>query len=207
MLIGIVGKARVGKDVFAVMLAEELFNLTRQRYVLMAYAHELKIRVQKDFDMSYEQLWGNEKEVEDRRYNKVFNYHGEMRSDKDELTSYWTPREILQHYGEFYRSIDYNFWVNHLFEIVKDREYKNVIVTDIRYINEAESIVERKGVLIKIVRNKDKTDSIHGKDHISETTMDDYNRMEFVIENNGTLKEFNLSAKEIANILVDRKNK
>ena len=56
MLIGIIGKARVGKDTFANVLAEELFRLTRQKYVLMAYAHELKMRVQRDFDLSRDNI-------------------------------------------------------------------------------------------------------------------------------------------------------
>jgi adenosyl cobinamide kinase/adenosyl cobinamide phosphate guanylyltransferase len=51
MLIGIKGKARSGKDTFAELLANALFDEGRQRFVLMAYAHELKLRVQRDFDL------------------------------------------------------------------------------------------------------------------------------------------------------------
>lgn len=201
MLIGIVGKARAGKDTFAVMLAEELFRLTRQRYILMAYAHALKTKVQTDFDLSHEQLWGNEKEKQDLRYAKQF---GGLSSNP---LDYWCPREILQVYGEFYRSIDYDFWTNRLFEIIDDREYKNVIITDVRHINEVTPIVERKGILIKIIRDVDKAESIHGDDHISETALDDYNNAEFIIENNRTPEDLKISANDIAKILVKRKNK
>lgn len=200
MLIGIMGKARSGKDTFALILAEKLFEITRKKHVLMSFAHELKLRIQKDFDMSYEQLWnGNEKEKSDLRYAKCLN--GLSSNPKD----YWTPREILQNYGEFYRSIDSNFWIKHLFEIIDDREYKHVIVTDVRYINEAESVINRNGVLIKIVRNIETANDVHGQDHISEIGLESYNNIDFTVENNGTLKEIKEVAVNIAKELVGRK--
>ena len=70
IVIGICGKARSGKDTFAEMLAEELFDKIQKKFVMMAYATELKLRVQRDFDLSYDQLWGDDKEVEDKRYPK-----------------------------------------------------------------------------------------------------------------------------------------
>lgn len=201
MLIGIVGKARVGKDTFATVLAEELFKLTRQRYVLMAYAHELKMRVQKDFDLSYDQLWGDDKEKQDLRYAK------QLGGFSSNPVDYLSAREILQSYGEFYRSIDYDFWVNNLFEVIDDREYKKVIITDVRHTNEAIPIIDKGGVLIKIIRDADKVIPTHGQDHISETAMDDFTNIDIVIENNKTLEEFKSSVKEVAKLLVDRKNK
>lgn len=199
MLIGIVGKARVGKDTFATVLAEELFKLTRQRYVLMAYAHELKMRVQKDFDLSYDQLWGDDKEKQDLRYAK------QLGGFSSNPVDYWSAREILQSYGEFYRSIDYDFWVNNLFEVIDDREYKKVIITDVRHTNEAIPIIDKGGVLIKIIRDADKVAPTHGQDHVSETAMDDFTNIDIVIENNKTLEEFKSSVKEVANLLVGRK--
>jgi hypothetical protein len=196
MIIGIIGKARAGKDTFGLMLAEELFKLTRQRYVLMAYAHELKIRVQKDFDLSYDQLWGDDKEKQDLRYAKS------LKGFSSNPTDYWCPREILQSYGEFYRSINYNFWADHLFEIIDDKEYKRVIITDVRHINEADPVIDRKGILIKIIRGID--NDIHGQEHISEVALDDYN-IELVIENNGTLKDLKSAAKEVAKKLIEEK--
>jgi len=201
MLIGVVGKARVGKDTFATELAGELFRLTKQRYVLMAYAHELKIRVQKEFDLSYEQLWGDEKEKQDLRYTK------QLQGVSSNPADYWSPREILQSYGEFYRSIEYNFWANRLFEIIDDREYKRVIITDVRHVNEAFPIIDRGGFLIKIVRDTNKVVSTHGQDHISETSMDTFTNIDIVIENNSTIEEFKSSVKEVAKLLISRKNK
>ena len=200
MLIGITGFARAGKDVFAKMLAQELYKQTDRFFILMAYAHELKLRVQKDFDLSYEQLWGNEKEVEDKRYVHIDKslYHGD--------TIYWTPREILQNYGEFYRTIDYDFWVKHLFGVIKNNEYKNVIITDIRHPNEAHPITDCGGYIIKIIR-EDKAE-IHNQQHISETAMTDYSKIDFVVDNNGTLDDLKLNViGVVTQIAINQKNK
>ena len=59
-----------GKDTFAVMLAEELYNVLKSKFILMAFAKDLKDKVQQDFDLHYDQLWGDDKEVEDKRYTK-----------------------------------------------------------------------------------------------------------------------------------------
>lgn len=194
MFIGITGLARSGKDTFAVILAEEIFKVTRQRYMLMAYAHELKMKVQKDFDLSYGQLWGDEKEVPDERYVKQVD---------NDLIIYWTPREILQNYGEFYRTIHYNFWVDHLFNLIDDKEYKNVIITDVRYLNEIDPIIERGGSIIKIERGERPV--IHGSGHISEAMAFRPEDIEFTIENNGTLEELRSAAKDMLSVLIKNK--
>ncbi len=193
LVCGIFGKARSGKDSLAETLAEELFNVVRKKFVLMAYAHELKLRVQKDFDLSYDQLWGDSKESLDSRYSK-------------EDGTYWTAREILQAYGQFYRTIDYNFWVNHLFKTIEDKEYQNVIITDVRHPNEADPIVACGGYIIKVTSDREEAGKIHGTKHISETAMDNYNKIDFHVSNNGTLEELRASAKQVAEFLINTEN-
>jgi hypothetical protein len=186
MLFGICGKARSGKDSFAKLFAQELFNAEYGTYVLMAYATELKNMVQKDFDMSWDQLWGDVKEVPDERYfNKVTG-------------KYWTPREILQSYGDFYRSIHSDYWVNALFDKIEDKEFKKVIVTDVRHVNEVEAVKSRGGTMIMLVR-KDR-DAIHGENHISETALDGYHP-DIIVDNSGDLENLRGAASNIINII------
>jgi len=186
------GKARSGKDTFGKMLAEEISKVEGKPYVLMAYATELKKRVQKDFDLSWEQLWGEEKEVEDRRYPK-----------QDE-SGFWTAREILQACGQFYRTIHNDFWVESLFRIIDEKEYENVIITDVRHANEVDAVVNRGGFHIRIIR--DAADSIHGSDHISETALDNGYKVDVTIENNSNdLETLRKSAHEVAVFLTSRK--
>jgi hypothetical protein len=198
MIIGISGKARSGKDTFAEMLAKELQKKTGNAYVLMAYAHELKLRVQKDFDMSYEQLWGSEKEVQDKRYPKADEGGFMTTSDAN---AYWTPREILQAYGQFFRTINYNFWVDYLFRVVEEKEYKNILVTDLRHINEVDAVVDRGGYHIRVER--DDKDTVHNEQHISETALDNGHRVDFTVVNNFTLEHLEFGAGEVADFLIE----
>jgi hypothetical protein len=193
MIYGVMGKAYSGKDTFGKILAEELNNIQNTPYVLMAYAHELKLRCQNDFDLSYDQLWGDKKEHTDLRYAK--KGHGYSSDPGD----YWSAREIMQAYGQFFRMIDYDFWVKNLFKVIEEKEYKNVIITDVRHINEADAVKEHGGFLIKITRD-DKTKP-HGETHISETALDNYTNFDFTILNNLDLDTLRKSTKELVLVL------
>lgn len=193
MIVGISGKARSGKDTFAMMLAEELFNLTRIKFIMMAYAHGIKVRVQRDFDLSYEQLWGDEKEIGDVRYPKA------TVSDSQE---FWSAREIMQVYGEFYRTIYRDFWVRYLFELAEEKEYKNIIITDVRHPNEVKAISERDGYVIKVDSEREGKPKVYSTQHISETALDDYNEYDFTVNNNGGLEVLRQSAIDVAKFLL-----
>ena len=203
-LVGISGKARSGKDTFAHMLSRRLQAKTGHSFVLMAYANELKNRIQKDFDMSYEQLWGDEKEEYDRRYKKDRQNWIAGRRDHDEIKeNFWTPREVMQAYGQFFRTIDYDFWVKYLFKVIKEKEFKNVIVTDLRHINEVDAVVNKGGFHVRVER-EDK-DGVHNDQHISETALDKGYRIDFKVNNNGTLEELEQAAEDVAKFLIDSK--
>ena len=188
MLIGIAGKARVGKDTFTEMMVEELYKRTRSKFIMMAFANELKLRVQRDFDLTYDQLWGDSKEEEDIRYPKPGG-------------GYWTGREIMQAYGEFYRSINNSFWVDNLFKIIEEKEYNNVVITDVRHPNEADPIKERGGYIIKITSDKRATQAIHGSNHTSEIAMDNYEDIDFYVRNDGTIEDLKVIAKQVVDFL------
>lgn len=184
MIIALSGKARVGKDTFGGMLAESMYEINGKQFIIMAYAYELKVRVQKDFDLTWDQLWGNEKEVPDKRYSKPDN------------DGFWTPREILQNYGQFFRSIDKDFWVKRLFNVIEDKGYENVIITDARHPNEIDPVIDRDGYHIRIFR--DDKDMIHNDTHISETALDsDDVRVDFKIMNNSDLDSLLKTAKDV----------
>ena len=187
-IIGISGKARSGKNTFAEMLAEELHKRTGKAYVLMAYADELKKMAQREFDLSWDQLWGDEKEAKDERYIKF----------KQE---YWTGREIMQQLGGFYRSIDNDFWVKKLFKLIDEKEYENVIITDVRYPNEVDPVVERKGLHIRIERPS--ADKIHGSEHASETSLDESYKVDFNVINQWTIEELRKTATELVNFILE----
>lgn len=200
MIIGIMGKAQHGKDTLGKMLADAIYEETKTRYILMAYATELKKRVQNDFDLTYEQLWGNEKEKYDYRYPRNRNNWIAGRRDTGKIKeNYWTPREILQEYGQFFRTIDYDFWVKALFSVIKEKGFDNVIITDVRHPNEADPIKKKDGMVIRIVRNVET--GVHNQKHISETALDNY-EPDIEVRNMGSLKDLRKTADHVARIIV-----
>lgn len=200
MIIGISGKARSGKDTFANMLAEELNSVSHPSYVNMAFAHELKLRCQAAFDLSYEQLWGDDKEVLDKRYMKPEKSYAYEPADDKLPDRYWTAREIMQNYGAFYRTIDNEFWIKNLFRVAEDKEYTNVIVTDVRYMNEAKYIQHKKGGYVIRVERGSK-DDVHNMQHPSEVELDNYGDFDFTVNNNGTLDDLRQTTKDVCQFL------
>lgn len=188
MIIGMVGRARSGKDTFAQLLKEAFKDLTGEEYIFMAYAGVLKENVGESFNLADEQLYGDYKEMPDERY------------PKGDDSGYWTGREIMQAYGDFHRSIDPNYWIKKVVDKIEKECYSNVLITDIRYPNELSVINTFSGVSIKIVRED--APEIHGSQHSSETSMDNVSEYDFVVNNSGTIEELKEVAYSLAHRLV-----
>lgn len=179
-LIALSGHGRVGKDTFGAVLKDVLEG----GYVLMAYADELKRKCMEDFNLSYEQVYGDLKEVPDRRYRKV--------TQNDKVT-HWTPREIMQFMGtDCYRAIDNNFWIKSLFKRIDRDGLTNVIISDCRFPNEISIPKDRGGFHIRIERVN--TPKIHGKNHESETALDECDNIDFTVNNNKAIPDLFLEA-------------
>lgn len=79
-------------------------------------------------------------------------------------------REALQYIGtDLFRNSFPNIWVDTLLKDYK--ETSNWIVTDVRFLNEAEAIKKLGGTLIRIERQQEKDSA---SEHISETELDNY---------------------------------
>jgi hypothetical protein len=184
MFIVISGKARVGKDTFANILVEKLDG----NYVIRSYADSLKERVMADFKLSWEQVYVKLKEVEDIRYPKG--------------DSYWTPREILQHVGtEAYRAVDANFWINDLFKYFDKNNISNAIIPDGRFPDEIDAVLDRGGVHVRIGREHGV--EVHGNDHSSETSLDNYPNIDYIINNNGSIEDLYFHVDQIKKIIKE----
>jgi hypothetical protein len=73
--------------------------------------------------------------------------------------------------------------------------YPRWIITDVRFKNEAEAIVRRGGVLIRVNRPSDQTDN-----HPSETDLDSYN-FGYVLNNTGSVEDLVYSACELLKLI------
>ena len=159
MLIGLSGAARSGKDTLADYLIQN-YGFTK-----VAFADELKLLCASNFNLSSEQLYGNLKEAKDYRYKK-------------------SPREILQATGQFYRSIDIDFWVDKCInKLLLNKKY---VITDCRLSNEYAAIKTLNGKIIRINRDSDLRGYVANSNDISETDLNNHN-FDLTIENNGTL--------------------
>ena len=104
-------------------------------------------------------------------------------------------RKFLQLVGtEWARNIDNNVWVNIALEKARKLE-GNVFVSDLRFINEFESLKDDGWVCVKLIRNTSNNSKRAGTgsvSHISETILDTIpnNRWDYIIYNNGTLEKF-----------------
>jgi ABC-type dipeptide/oligopeptide/nickel transport system ATPase component len=133
-LVGIVGKKGSGKNA----LASALGKLLEGEFLEVAFAGALKWAVQDIFRLSDEQVHGDLKEELDLRWGK-------------------TPRELMQLFGtEVGRQIDKEVWVKSVWaQAVQAWEAEAdmvVVVTDVRFLNEAEFILKHGGLLVRVER-------------------------------------------------------
>lgn len=131
-LIGLTGLARSGKDTFAMLLHE------RHGFKRMAFADPVKLTAVPLFGFSYEYVFSDQ--------------------FKSEVQQPWglTGREILQKLGtEAIRgTFGDDFWIRRLIDayLVTYAGIESVVVTDVRFENEAKAIREQGGVIIHIKR-------------------------------------------------------
>ena len=184
-LIGISGKIGNGKDLLC-----DVINYVITEDYWTSFEHYMyestpvdAIYDNKKFagilkDITCKLVGCNVSQLEDRQFKEA-----ELGKEWDGLT----PRKILQLLGtEAGRQIIHpNIWVNALFANYKPKE--NWIVTDVRFPNEADIIKDKGGIMIRI--NRPGTESHCGGQHLSETSLDAYDKFDYVIENDGTVQD------------------
>tara|TARA_B110000503_G_C7155399_1_gene417078 strand:+ start:1619 stop:2164 length:546 start_codon:yes stop_codon:yes gene_type:complete len=169
-LIGLTGKARSGKDT----IGDYLSTLGYPSY---AMAKPIKEACRVIFNWDDEHLYGDLKETLDPLYDI-------------------TPREAMQKLGtEFGRDmINTRLWELRASSEISDANY--LVITDLRYDNEAQLVLDHGGIVIRVEReNRDKIQGV--VDHPSEQGITP-NLITKTIKNNGTLPEL---YKKVDNIL------
>jgi len=196
MIIGLHGKARSGKDQFGEYLITS-FSHKGRCFEHMAFATQLKNMCKEHFGLTDDQLWErgkNMREAPDFRFAKRYN------GASSDPENYWSPREIMQELGSFYRRIKHDYWVYALDKEVKKREYKDVVITDVRHVNECDYVRKNRGILIKITRPV--IHEIRGMNHESETALNDYTAFDIIINNDGTLEDLYRAAEDTVEAII-----
>ena len=167
MLIGISGDIGAGKDTSADYLVE------KHGFTKRAFAYPLKQACKELFLLTDEQVYTNKEKPDERWFG-------------------CKPRTMLQYVGsELLRDrlspiipeLGKDIFIRNLELWLKEHPDINVVVPDVRFVNEIE-LIERLGG--KVVRIERKVDFV--SNHVSETTLRNH-KFECVIENNGTKEE------------------
>lgn len=142
MLIGIVGFAGSGKDTIGNILVSD-FNFRK-----LSFASKLKDVVSILFNWPRHLLEGDTEE------SRIF------RETPDEFWSCIFQREISPRYMLQYFGTDVcqnhlylNIWVDSLLLGISDTD--DVVISDVRFLNEIEAIKKRNGIIIRVKRNDD----------------------------------------------------
>jgi dephospho-CoA kinase len=189
MLIGLFGQKRVGKDTIADYLSE------KYGYKQMAMATQLKEACTVIFGFSYEQLYGDLKEVVDERFDI-------------------TPRRAMQYLGtDVFRkhiksiipNIGENFWVNRVEDKIKQLRSENptinIVVSDIRCANELDMISRLGGIIIKIERPN--LHLLYEPDmHESEAGILNITGYDYSVINDGSIEELHRKIDDILEELI-----
>lgn len=183
LLIGLVGRARAGKDTVAGILKETGYS-SNDRHIdreweLISFAAPIKKFCEATFKFTYAQLYGEDKEKPDLRYPRADG-------------TYLTSREAMQKVGtEVGRSCYPNIWIELGIERANEAMAKggNAVITDVRFVNEAQSVKLAGGLVWRIFRPS--ADDVR-TEHPSETEMNSPEMeklIDRVICNDGTLED------------------
>lgn len=187
MLIGISGKKNSGKNEVADMLSFILFTRMNKSYQQFREAQDIRNTFFNAKDYGNAELTLPNIHSFAANLKKCIatctgiNFHDlEDRNVKSSKISWLgiSYRKLLQEFGEGIRqTVDKNFWVNSLLSQYDNSQ--NWIISDVRHIEEANAILDLGGNLIRVNRCTDSNDT-----HISEVDLDNFDKFDFVIDNN-----------------------
>lgn len=194
MIVVMSGRARSGKDTCALIL-KQLFIDIEETCLSVAYADFLKEILSKCFCLNEDHLYGSLKEDS--------LDHLPIRTRSGKVTNHkWTPRKLLQFLGtDVMRTIDPDCWVNVVKNFVNTNssKYDNIVITDARFFNEIDWVLQKGGTHIHIRRQN--SDYVGGAEHSSETSLDtnSFSEKHYVIDNDKDLIYLEESLQEIIN--------
>lgn len=159
-LIGFAGKARSGKDTAGKYLVDEY------QFLRYSFAQPLKDAAKIMFHLTDKQVEQKEKPAEP--WGK-------------------SPRELYQKLGtDVARSIDVNVWVKGAEIFKKENPGRSIVITDVRFSNEAFWIRNQGGIVVYL--NSETRGIREHTEHSSENGMKGSD-VDIIIQNDGTINE------------------
>lgn len=204
-LILISGKKGSGKDTVADYLRKEY------DFKKFAFADELKNMC---LVFCNEIMFGADKETGenitiDHFYNEALKERLLSFPFVDDLEEEITPRYIMQKFGTNFirRYFDENYWIKNTIMNIKNKNWENNAISDLRYKNELNVITAELAQYYNIYTIRiSRLNPIIPDNHSSEIDLDDYSKWDYIIDNNdGTLEDLYDHVDIIMNSIYRRK--
>ena len=184
MIIGISGRKRSGKDTVASWFVKE------HGYERVAFAHPMKKSIANLFDVPYHVV---ENYKDDHRVMVILGRR--LTPGEWEPIREMTFLQFVQYYGtEAHRDLPElgdDFWVDLSLPVDGFYDGRNIVVSDVRFVNEGNRIRQLGGIVIRIDRASPIQDP-----HRSEALKVE---ADHYIDNNGTVEEL---YRELENVLA-----
>lgn len=205
MIIGLSGQKQSGKDTVAAYLVKE------HGFERKAFADPLKQSVAALFGIPFSYI--DKLKMDDvlvgigrigqPEYDQWIQYDGEVSKGL-------TFREFLQRYGtEAHRDIfGQDFWLDYTLPVQGFYPGRAIVVTDVRFSNEARRIRELGGMVVRILNGKAYEewgnrvdDGDHAARHSSEVIDFDW---DYMIDNNGSFSDLYACVEDMLCHLIDK---
>lgn len=195
LIVGLGHKKRVGKDTFARFLTQELECLGYEVF-RFAFADAMKEAAAKMF---------GERGLKSAHFYDAYPEYREWGLYQINKT----PRQIWIEFGNALRGIDPEIWIRKLERLMIAASISSVsgkrpvafIITDVRFLNEAEAVRRWGGKLIEVRRE----DAPKGTDP-AEVALDSFGGWDYYVNNNGSLHDLSGIASCAADFLHNKPN-
>jgi hypothetical protein len=200
MIVGFAGKAASGKTTAAQFMAESLQGDVQ----IIPMAQVLRIEVEtflrasgaeqyvplvygcQDDKVQIFSIDRNKAEKACPRWSHFITEHADIQTTPEQTAL--SVRRILQWWGtEYRRADDPDYWTKEWAKLVEslDLSTTHVLIDDVRFMNELNTVRNEGGLVIKIERP-----GFNGAgNHASETSLDDYSDWHSIIINDGSLAD------------------
>lgn len=180
MIIGIIGKKRSGKDTFADYVIEN----SKNKFEKYSFAKPVKEICRTAFLLNDDQLYGECKEDMDDKWGVTARTL--MQVVGTDLFRVYLPKLIPE-----FKELGENLWVRH-FELFKNANPdKNLLIPDVRFQNEIDTIKKMGGIIIQVTTTRIKYTDTHSSENSVLTGVNE------LITNNESLENYFTSVKSV----------
>lgn len=222
-------KSLVGKDTFYSFVSKAYPGVAAR----LAFADKLKSTVADLYGFSHDQMHGGSKDIMDDRYPNLIDPKkvvspewecddinlaldngvklGDVLVENPEYKPLFTPRRILQIFGQQQRSLYPDIWASYVFnsEIAKQASLgkKVFVITDFRFRNEAKvglNWARTTGNTLSIVKiNRPSVTALSGASDISENDLNDFTGWDHILNNTGSINNYEMDCLQLFDLIVN----